>query len=211
MDRTDTDCEAGQEIIYGVPRFVAAHEAAHAVVALALGFRVESATILSTSPERAGHVTVIDDLDGNRLERAKRRLLLAWSGPIGEFYAARPELLDPKQSGRVNVQFDRRISQADFELSRVACDFIAKRCRENPATIQRRGVQHVASLLRMLLWPCVSAVAAELLTHKTLTGERVVEICAAHRPAAFQLPRRIEIELVDDMKEIKIKWGRLDA
>ncbi|WP_310206361.1 M50 family metallopeptidase [Ancylobacter sp. 3268] len=154
-------------------RRVAVHEASHAVVAVAVGGRVVSVTI--DGQPRATHAGGLPRLDG---------VVITMAGPLGEGVLHHRSVYRPPDT-EVAIWSDaaRRCAvSGQCDDCRIAI-FLAASTPDGGAfvaTYRRAEDRTLALLDQPHIRSAIREVAAELLTHGTLTGDAVHQIAARH-------------------------------
>lgn len=150
-------------------REIALHEAAHAVVAAAIGIQVESVTIAPTDDYRGRARFVPDDswgpmaLHGAAGERWMRgHLYSTLAGPLAEVFA----------SGQ-GVDWDTTDSDPGTDLHAIIDYLLSDLAPGEDAGPAIRRTERGARLLLRRHWPRVQRLANALLAEQTLSGERL--------------------------------------
>jgi hypothetical protein len=143
----------------------ATHEAGHAVVAEAMGFRVHSATI-EPSGEFLGGVFIENAMPEHRqpltareTEQLERVMVFLYAGYLAECRVC------PREPG----PRDHEDQMFMYDCAMVAT--AGKPTRDQYERAAERAVTAVQAC-----WPMVEAAAAALVAEKTLTGDRLREV-----------------------------------
>lgn len=147
------------------------HEAGHAVVAYALGARIESVSLWGEAdeflPERFGEVRVnwgrvLPTADG----QLQRELLAVLAGPIAEMIY-RGERIEPARYAPW---------QADWEHAVQCVQTLAGDRRRQLELLQIAWVELERRLRDDDCWAAIASVADELLAHEELEEDQVAEL-----------------------------------
>lgn len=142
---------------------LAHHEAAHAVVAISLGWEINQVTIVADD-DTFGHCQVKDFelyFDGNR-----------WTGEVkaSARQAILYDLAGIAAEMRINGDYDEVGCSSDWGKAYTKARHLTRAC--NPQTYLDYALGRTKKLVNSH-WQRVTAVAAGLLEHQTLTGEDV--------------------------------------
>jgi hypothetical protein len=178
------------------PKFIAMHEAGHAVAAIVLGFDLKSVDIVGRQTPEVEILGVADsgrvhgsELAGKGEEVGLPHIIHSWAGPLAES-RVNPHVRDREyEAHRLDVESAYRFAVLSICNPTTGADGLREITREermrNVDRVQallHRGVVEAAKLVQTYR-PAIEEVAALLLKRKRLTGTEVVAIVDPYRAA----------------------------
>jgi hypothetical protein len=178
------------------PKFIAMHEAGHAVAAIVLGFDLISVDIVGRQTPEVEILGVADsgrvhgsELAGKGEEVGLPYIIHSWAGPLAES-KVNPHVGDGEyEAHRLDLESNYRFAALSICNPTKGADGLREITREererNFDRVQAlcdRGLVAAAKLVQTY-WPAIEEVAALLLKRKRLTGAEVAAIVDPYRAA----------------------------